>query len=373
MISSIFVDSLSNRPYNTSMTSSIISSIQNGIGHITLNSEKTLNALNQDMVDQMFTLLEQWKENEHISCVMISGSGHKAFCAGGDIKSLYLNPESCTYFFISEYRLDYTIHTYPKPIITWNSGITMGGGMGLMNGASCRIVTPNSILAMPEITIGLYPDVGATYFFNKLPSGVAFFLALTGARINAQDALELGLADFCLPQDTKEEELIRILGFQEWSSDAKENKLKITKVLSSLSIESKVSSLTAPYRDHLKKLDNIQNALEFRELIESFPPSEWIDKCRETFSKGSPSSAGIIIEQLKRGRPLGLKEAFESELNLSVHCSLKPDFREGVRALLIDKDQAPKWSPANLEDVTQEWIESYFTPLEHIKLWEVSH
>ena len=359
------------------MTTSIISHINNGIGHIILNSEKTLNALNQEMVEEMLRLLKLWENDSNVSCIMLMGSGEKAFCAGGDIKSLYMALKdktddsickTCLNFFISEYTLDYTIHTYSKPIVTWNTGITMGGGMGLMNGASHRIVTPDATLAMPEISIGLYPDVGATWFFNKLTSGLSYFLSLTGARINAQDALELGLSDFCLPK-TGRDELISKLGQIKWSKKVEENRKQITKVVKELNIETGISSLTKPYLEEFSRLDNISCLKEFIEITKTFTPSPWMDKCLEIFSKGSPSSAGIILEQLKRGRNLNLKEVFESELNLSVHCSEKPDFKEGVRALLIDKDQNPQWSPSTHDKVDSAWISSYFAPIDGLKLF----
>lgn len=359
------------------MTASIISSIQQGVGLITLHSEKTLNALNQEMVDEIKRLLDLWENDSSVSCILLSGSGDRAFCAGGDIKSLYTSlkdqneagiNQTCLRFFVSEYRLDYAIHTYSKPIITWNSGITMGGGIGLMNGASHRIVTPDSTLAMPEITIGLYPDVGATWFFNQLPSGLAFFISLTAARLNAQDALDLKLADFCFPKDSKDH-FINQLTRTSWDQNFEVNRQKITDICSQMIVETKISSLTKPYLKDFSRLDHINSIQEFIEITKTFTKSSWLDKSLETFWKGSPSSAGIILEQLKRGKHLTLKEVFESELNLSVHCSLKPDFKEGVRALLIDKDQSPRWTPSKHEQVTNEWITSYFIPLEGLKLF----
>src|SRR5690606_34141466 len=217
----------------------IISKSDNGIGHITLNSEKTLNALNQKMAEEMIDLLNQWENDPNISCIFLDASGERAFCAGGDIKNLYLAlkdqkeekiNQTCLNFFITEYTLDYKIHTYSKPIISWNTGITMGGGMGLMNGASHRIVTETSLLAMPEVSIGLYPDVGATYFFNQLPSGVGKFLGVTGARFNAGDAITLGLADYFLESNLKEVLLSKLKEIS-WTKESSENKKLISQCL----------------------------------------------------------------------------------------------------------------------------------------------
>lgn len=349
----------------------IISKSDNGIGHITLNSEKTLNALNQKMAEEMIDLLNQWENDPNISCIFLDASGERAFCAGGDIKNLYLAlkdqkeekiNQTCLNFFITEYTLDYKIHTYSKPIISWNTGITMGGGMGLMNGASHRIVTETSLLAMPEVSIGLYPDVGATYFFNKLPPGVGKFLGVTGARFNAGDALTLGLADFFVTSQLREEVLASLKKIS-WTNSRTNNDSLIKDCLKSLSSKDLPSPFSQPYLSHFAKLASVTEINDFEEVIKDFPQDEWIQKSIETFKKGSPTSAAIILKQLELGKDLTLKQVFMSELNLSVHCSLNADFPEGVRALLIDKDQSAKWSPASIDQLTQEAVSSYFIPL----------
>ena len=173
------------------------------IGVITLNAEKTLNALSLDMIDLMAEQLALWSTDDNIALVLMQAAGEKAFCAGGDLQNLYqsmlthhasvdkddvrANQYACD-FFNREYRLDYLIHTYPKPILCWGHGIVMGGGIGLMAGASHRVVTEKSRLAMPEIGIGLFPDVGGSYFLNRMPGKLGLFLALTGAMVNAADA-----------------------------------------------------------------------------------------------------------------------------------------------------------------------------------------
>lgn len=348
--------------------------IKNGLGIITLNSEKSLNALNQEIVEKVFQTLRDWKQNDQIASVFLQGAGDKAFCAGGDVRSLYHAmirqkasgskdpcPESLK-FFISEYTLDYEIHTYPKPIMVWAHGIVMGGGIGLMNGASHRIVTEKSKLAMPEITIGLYPDVGATWFFNKLKPGWGVFLAMTAARINGHDCLTLGLADYFIDSAHKDN-ILKQLTSQQWTHDTHANSTIVTKLLSEISQPSPTqSSVVEELGQEIAIFDQVDSIDEFRNCLNKLPQSPWVLEAKNIFEHGSPSSAGIILEQLKRGKNLSLKEVFQSELNLSVHCSLRPDFAEGVRALLIEKDQKPKWRPATHAEVTREWIESYFTP-----------
>ena len=349
----------------------LITNVNHGLGHIILNAESSLNALNQVMAEELLEILAEWENNSEVSCIFLEGAGERAFCAGGDIKNLYqalkqkdhegINP-TCLKFFITEYTLDYKIHTYSKPIITWNTGITMGGGMGLMNGASHRIVTQTSLLAMPEISIGLYPDVGATYFFNKLPPGAGLFLGLTGARLNAGDALTLGLSDFFLKTQTKEI-LLKNLIEMSWDLKREANDQKISSLLKDLSTNELPLPWTKDYLPFFEKLKDITSVSEFINLCKSFPASEWFHKSMDTFFKGSPMSASIILHQLQLGRGLSLKEAFQAELNLSVHCSLKPDFVEGVRALLIDKDQNPQWSPPSLDEITQDEVACHFIPL----------
>nr|MDT0252426.1 enoyl-CoA hydratase/isomerase family protein [Endozoicomonas sp.] len=170
------------------------------IGLITLNAEKALNALNQSMIDLLFNQLTDWRDNNDIVAVFLEGSGEKAFCAGGDVRALRQaviegKPEVPRHFFETEYRVDYLIHSYPKPIICWGNGIVMGGGIGLMAGSDFRVVTDTSMLAMPEVSIGLYPDVAGSWILSHLPAGIGLFMALTGCRLNAADAIYVGLAN----------------------------------------------------------------------------------------------------------------------------------------------------------------------------------
>ena len=182
------------------------------IGYIQLNSPKTLNALSLEMITCIYSKLLSWQNDQNIVAVFIEGAGDKAFCAGGDVVSLYhdlaydspdeQNTNSAQNYFTQEYQLDFLIQQYKKPIITWGNGIVMGGGVGLMVGASHRIVTENTKLAMPEVTIGLFPDVCGSYFLNKMPNNLGLFVGLTGAMLNAEDAIYSGLANYKVLQPT---------------------------------------------------------------------------------------------------------------------------------------------------------------------------
>ncbi|MFC3756635.1 enoyl-CoA hydratase/isomerase family protein [Chryseobacterium tructae] len=348
----------------------LLTEIKNKVGIITLNSEKTLNSLSLLMIEELKTILEDWKNSDEIACLFIQGAGEKALCAGGDVRQLHdaiiaqrtiddsKIPQDCFDFFSKEYEVDYAIHTYSKPIIVWGHGIVMGGGIGIMVGASHRIVTERSKLAMPEITIGLYPDVGGTWFLNKMPSAYGLYLGLTGARLDGVDCQFLGLADYYVPSTSKET-ILNALELANWN----ENPHKIVSdILKNISKDTPVpESQAALHQDFVEQFEETETLEQFRKILINYPEKdEWINAGIKSFEAGSPSSAHVIFRQLKQGKDLSLEEVFQSELNLSCQCCIHPDFAEGVRALLVDKDQSPKWHPATLDEVSQEWVNSYF-------------
>lgn len=352
------------------MTDIILSEVKNGVGIITLNSPKSLNSISLEMANALLLKLGEWKTNNDVHCIFLQGN-EKAFCAGGDVRRLYEalknNPpgtiaNGALEFFIKEYTLDYTIHTYQKPIIAWGDGIVMGGGIGILIGASHRIMTEKSQLAMPEITIGLYPDVAGTWFLNRMPDGWGDYFGLTGARMNGGDALYLGLADYLIASDLKESVMKKLMT-QKWNESSEENK----KILDTIFKGVATNNSDSPVKDRKNfaaKLSKINSVLEFKTLLEEEAlQDEWVVPGLLSFKAGSPTSAMVIYEQLKRGKNLNLKQVFYSELNLSVHFSMHTDFPEGVRALLIDKDQKPKWQPSTLEEVSLSSVETYFTPI----------
>lgn len=352
------------------MTDIILTEINNGLGIITLNSPRNLNSISLDMALALCEKLDEWKNNADVRCVFLQGN-EKAFCAGGDVRRLYdtlknnppgtINP-SALEFFIKEYTLDYMIHTYKKPIVAWGDGIVMGGGIGILVGASHRIVTEKTKMAMPEITIGLYPDVAGTWFLNRMPDRWGDYFGLTGARMNASDALYLGLADYHLSANLKDT-VVKSLTSQNWKTSPEDNKNILNLLFKNLATPSSPSPIIER-QAFAKKLAKINSVFEFRALLESqASQDEWIALGLQSFKAGSPTSAMVIYEQLKRGKDLSLEQVFCSELNLSVHFSMHKDFPEGVRALLVDKDQKPKWEPATLEEVSEKSVETYFTPI----------
>ncbi|MDH5581683.1 MAG: enoyl-CoA hydratase/isomerase family protein, partial [Bdellovibrionales bacterium] len=276
-------------------------------------------------------------------------SQDRAFCAGGDVKSLYhsmlKSPDFAKEFFKHEYFLDHYIHQYKKPIICLAHGITMGGGIGIMNGCSHRVVTETTIMAMPEITIGLFPDVGGTYFLNKMPDRLGLFLGLTGARINSNDALFCQLADFLIPSQELSPLEDKILNTQ-WTENNKENYNIIHRLISEVHTPKLVSETIITLSEEIKKLTSFDS---FESLFENWKTyksnNKWINSALENFFKGSPTSAKIIFKQITEGKKLSLDEVFQRELHMAHTFSDSADFKEGVRALLIDKDNSPQWAP----------------------------
>ncbi|ASK32301.1 enoyl-CoA hydratase [Chryseobacterium sp. T16E-39] len=348
----------------------ILTDIKNGVGIITLNSEKTLNALSLPMIEELKIVLSVWKTNDEVACVFLQGAGEKAFCAGGDVRQLHdaivaqrsidvhKIPQDCFDFFSKEYKVDYMIHTYPKPVVVWGHGIVMGGGIGLIAGASHRVVTEKSKLAMPEITIGLYPDVGGTWFLNKMPSAYGLYLGLTGARLDGSDCKFLGLADFYLSSSLKEQ-ILDALQQAVWNG---ENHQIVSEILENFSKGIDIpEAQTELYQAFIHRFEGVDSLAEFAEILTDYPKKDdWILNGLKSFEAGSPTSAHIIFRQLKQGRKLSLEEVFQSELNLSCQCCIHPDFAEGVRALLVDKDLAPKWQPNSLNEITKDWVDGYF-------------
>lgn len=343
------------------------------IGYAELNLEKALNALSLDMIRLLDPQLQRWAADPRIACVVLHGAGTKAFCAGGDVRSLRdailahqgapaPNPQAQA-FFAEEYRLDYSIHTYPKPILVWGSGIVMGGGLGLLAGASHRVVTETSRIAMPEISIGLYPDVGGSWFLRRMPGRTGLFLALTGASLNGSDALDLGLADFFL-RSADQQALFEELAQAQWSERAEDNRAVLSRVLRRFAKEANAARPPSNVQAHAAAIDSLTDADSLAEIVAAITgysgEDPWLKKAAASLGAGSPTSAGLIWELWQRARHLGLAEVFRLELIVSLQCCAHPDFAEGVRALLIDKDNKPQWSPRTLAGLTPQWLAGHF-------------
>lgn len=348
------------------------------IGIITLNAEKTLNALSLDMIDLITEQLLAWSTDNHIAIVMLQAAGEKAFCAGGDLQNLYqsmlahhaseqkddIRANHYTRdFFEREYRLDYLIHTYPKPILCWAHGIVIGGGMGLMAGASHRVVTEKSRLAMPEIGIGLFPDVGGSYFLNQMPDKIGLFLALTGATINASDARFINLADYVIAQADKTQVLDALLK-QPWSDLPTKNGFLLDTVLNNAQTNSDTDAVHAgPIETQLATIQMLCNQDSLNQIIDAITThssdDKWFSKAAAAVKNGSPSSMQLAHLLLNQAKDMTLAEVFRMEYLAALHCAARPDFSEGIRALLIDKDLQPKWQPTTHAEISPDWVNSF--------------
>lgn len=344
------------------------------IVEIQLNAERTLNALTLEMIDLIQPKLDSWKADDSVVAVLFDSAGEKAFCAGGDVVNLYKSmtgegdPDFPADFFTREYILDYSIHTFPKPIICWGHGIVMGGGMGLMNGCSHRIVTEKTHMAMPEVTIGLYPDVGGSWFLNHMPGRTGLFLGLTGNPMNAADALFLGLADRFIASELRGQ-MIERLQAENWDGCPT---AATNRVLRTLEGQSKGAfNSDSPVKNHFEFIQQVTDKDSMSELVEALlavdSEDKWICRAQKAISHGSPLAVHIIKKQMEVTEHMSLKQVFESELVLSVQCCKHKEFPEGVRALLVDKDGAPQWTYTTVEEVDQAFVDQFF-----VSPWEVN-
>jgi enoyl-CoA hydratase/carnithine racemase len=340
------------------------------IQEVVLDAERSLNALSLEMVELLRPRLTDWASDEQVLAVVLRGRGERAFCAGGDVVSLARDilagdRDASLRYFEAEYRLDYQLHLFPKPLIGWGNGFVMGGGMGLLSGCSHRVVTEHSHLAMPEVTIGLFPDVGASWFLNRLPGRMGLFLALTGNPVNAADALYLGLADRFLASSQYDSLLARLCEAN-WSglpADA-----VVSSVLRALEHEARsVLNPHSPVRDHFDLVQTITDQDGVPTMVDALLATDsndkWIERAQGAVRGGSPLSLWLIERQLRLARPLSLRECFATELNLAVQCGLHREFPEGVRALLIDKDRTPQWTWSSVHDVPAQEVDRFFEPL----------
>lgn len=320
------------------------------IGIASLDAEKSLNALSLPMIEALDARLKAWAEDPTIACVMLRGNGPKAFCAGGDVVQLVQQcrehpgevPPLARRFFADEYRLDHRIHSYPKPFICWAHGHVLGGGMGLMQGAGIRIVTPSSRLGMPEINIGLYPDVGGSWFLARLPGRLGLFLGLTAASINARDALDLNLADRFL-RDDQQDALLEGLVQLNWREQAD---LQLHSLLRALENEARGELPAAQWLPRRERIDELLDVADLPAAVQAISALQQDDdallaRAAKTLAHGCPLTAHLVWQQIRRARHLSLAEVFRMEYAMSLNCCRHPEFPEGVRARLIDKDQTP--------------------------------
>ncbi len=341
----------------------VLTEVRNRVGHLTLNRVTAFNAINLEMVRLIQTQLDEWAADENIVAVVLRANGDKAFCAGGDIRELYSNAKEGNTlndtFFSEEYALDQWIHVYPKPVIALMDGLVLGGGMGLVQGASFRIVTEKARLGMPEVSIGFFPDVGGSYFLSRLPGEAGTYMGVTGNPVGAADALQLGLADWFLYQE-QILELDRCLDSMQWGHSSQEAIRSLLNTLAGKHVSgAKLTTVRSAIEQHFahSSIADIIASLE-SETDTSIHP--WRDDVLAALKTRSPLAMATTLEMLRRGKRLPLADCFLMEYHLVTQWFSKGNFMEGVRALIIDKDKNPQWQPATIEQLDQTKIDDLF-------------
>jgi enoyl-CoA hydratase/carnithine racemase len=339
------------------MSEEVVVDVAGKAGRITLNRPKALNALSLEMIRALTATLERWRDDPRVEVVTIRGTGKEgpfgAFCAGGDIRFFHAaavaGDPALDAFFTEEYALNHLVHRYPKPYVAFMDGIVMGGGMGISQGARCRIVTERTKMAMPETNIGLFPDVGGGHFLSRCPGRLGEYLALTGEVIGAADAVDARLADVVVASP----ELPAL-----WDRLAAQG----------------AAAVPTPHRvegsrlaDHRLEIDRVFALDSVAAIVRALEAgaSEWSRHTAAALRKRSPLMLHVVLEQVRRARTLGLADDLRMERDLVWNCfHLRPgaasETVEGIRALAVDKDHAPKWNPARIEDVTPAMVEPFF-------------
>jgi enoyl-CoA hydratase len=347
------------------MTADILTRTEGHAGIITLNRASALHALTLEMVHAMRDALLTWARDDAVKCIIIDhAEGTRGFCAGGDIAMLRnsaLNDGGVSgrRFFHDEYQLNHLLFTYPKPVVAFMDGITMGGGVGISQPAQFRVATENTKFAMPETGIGLFPDVGGGWYLSRLEGRVGAYLALTGARLDGAECDALNLATHYLPSEVLAEAKIRI---------ANDDPERIDGILGTLAVkapEAKILDQLIPINQHFAS-DRFEEILASLETDDS----NWAMKELATLRTKSPQTCKVALRQLADSLTLtDFADNMRMEYRIAARVITRPDFAEGVRAVIVDKDNAPQWTPAQPEGVTDDLIQRIFAPLPETEEW----
>ena len=357
------------------------------IGIARLNRPRAINALDLEMCELLLDAVSRWRDDPAVVAVLLAGQGEKGFCAGGDVArvirerraALAALPPSAQAsspaqqadgareagtaygddFFRVEYQLDRQLHELGKPLITWAHGVTMGGGLGLSVAGSHRVVTTGLKMAMPEIHIGLFPDVGGGWFLNRVPDEAGLLIALTGVLMNEADAVHARLADHVVPHG-RQAAFVETLLAADWRGDA------------GRIVDEALRAVAVPFqqwpgsalRERGARIREIFGRSQLADIMASLAEAAagdpWFQQPLANLQQGSPTAAAVTLEYYRRSRLLGLAEVLALDRTLAWHCLRGPDFPEGVRALLIDKDKAPRWLPRTAEGIDRALVERFF-------------
>jgi len=340
----------------------IIIEVRGNVGVVTLNRPQSLNALSLDMIREIASALNKWKDDKGVHAVVFKGTGDKAFCAGGDIKTFYsagmdlrkgaVSERVPLVFFGEEYALNRQIFNYPKPTVSLMTGITMGGGYGIAGHCNLRITSANTVMAMPEVKIGFFPDIGGMYHLEQCPHNYGRYLALTGAQIDGKLTATLGLADVYLEQVDED----KVLKAVQDNAAAKDFRQTMTQVVGTADF-----GVEVPHAALIEKAFQGTNIQSILKALEDDGTSHAAD-IFEDIHVVSPTSVRVVCEYLTRLNEMSFDDVIAQDFTLVQTFIKQPDMYEGIRAKLIDKDNNPKWMPDKLKDVSEEAVKEYFTP-----------
>ncbi len=348
-------------------TSRDVLTVKEGLsGRLRLNRPKALHSLNRQMVRDMAAALHEWRDDPEVRIILIDHTEGRGFCAGGDVVSIAQavtgHEEAARAFFFDEYRLNHLEYTYPKPGVAFMDGVTMGGGVGIACPCRYRVATERTVLAMPETAIGIFPDVGGGRYLSRLRGRMAQFLALTGARLDGSECLKLRLATHYLPSERLEEAKERIIA----------QPFRVQAILDELSEE----DLPPPrIAGNLERIDRYFASDELEDILDALDRGaeagdEWAAKEAEAIRTKSPMACKVSLKLLQESPyQLHFVDEMRMEYGIMVRLIHHPDFREGVRALLIDKDRKPDWNPSRPEAIGERDVAKFFEPLPPEEEW----
>jgi enoyl-CoA hydratase len=339
----------------------ILFSRNGALAVVRFNRPKALNALTRGMCAALDHALRDWEQDASVQAVLLRGNGDRAFCAGGDVRHIAqigrAQPDEARAFFRDEYRMNARIHRFPKPYISLLDGITMGGGFGVSVHGSHRVATPKALFAMPELGIGMFPDVGGSYFLSRCPGKVGLYLALTGARLGPGDAIHAGVAQYHVPSEALDG-LEQALSTADYGTDAGRT---VDETIRAVATPAPAPTLAA----HRGLIDRVFALHTVPAMIEALrhDGSDFAREAADKIAHGSPTSALVAHRQILEGAGRKFDDCMRMEWRMVNRILAGHDFYEGVTALLIDKGRQPAWQPATLDAVSRADVEAYFAPL----------
>ena len=336
------------------MAQNLLCEAADGIGVAVLNRPNVLNVIDLDLIDALYRQLKIWERDPAVRAVVVCGAGTRAFCAGGDVRAVWArrgDDEFMDAVYRREYILDDLINRYSKPYIAFMSGIVMGGGCGISVHGRHRVVTETTVLAMPECKIGLFPDIAGSYFLARCPDHFGLYMGLTGLRVGGADAVRLGLADHYVPMDRLDQLVTEL-----------RHNPNVNDVLTASSVALPESTELAPS----SAVSSIFGRGSLEEIVQGLKDEQaaWAKEALESMSQACPFSLALTLRTIREATKKSVRDCLKTDFRIAQRIMLKDDYFEGVRALIIDKDNKPLWNPARIEDVDDSEIDACFAPLE---------